>query len=449
LAIIGSHVSKWTLLKENSSALLVKYVNKHNVSKIALLAMMFLLLASVQITHAFTTSDDSTETTTETESTHSTTTTEVEHGISEHKETDGTAWIQTDIMTATLNPNMPMYQFWYTSDTNGSTARFMVNFRMIVEFQDANGDGVFQPNETLAFVPLDAFEWSLQTGSITDVNNKVTEIYASYTKGGMSNKWEDNWFDNWMPRLNESESVPTSLADDSSNNYNFTRFSQMTLRFYGHVYTSDYHGNVTDDFGVQANYTIAGGEELKVDIEIGNFPFISNTSKVAVLNYLKEDVASNNESEHSFALHEDHGDVEVQSEDMSNNYGLHFEDSDSNHDGKDDSVQHLALVDDVTNVTQGLYTWLDKAVVTFLNGSEIAVDVGTSYWTDGNGLLMFFAYPNFDGGSILHDPSMKLLESGMPTSVSRGLFGIPMETIALIGVAAAVIIVAGLAIKRR
>jgi hypothetical protein len=424
----------------------VNYVKKQNASRLLMLATMFLLLVSISRVAAFTPSDDN-NTTTETENTQ-TTTTEMEHDVVEHRDSDGTTWIQTDIMTAVLDPHMPTYQFWYASDSNGSLARFMASFRMIVEFQDANGDGAYQPNETIAFAPLDAFEWSLQTGVITDTNNKVTEAYASYTKSGMSNEWEDDWFKGWMPILNNHNETPSSLADDSSSDYNFTRFSEMTLRFYGHVYTSDYKGNITDDNGNQGNYTIAGGSELKVDIEIGNFPFSSNTSKVAVLNYLREDVASSVNAEHGFEVHDDHGQVEVHSETNSSEYGIHLTDQDSNHDGHDDSVQNLSIVDDVTNVTQGLYNWLEKAVATFLNGSELAVDVDASYWTDGNGLLLFLAYPNFDGGSILHDPSMRILEAGNPIGNS-GILNLSIETIALIGVAAAIIVVAGLAIRRR
>ena len=44
---------------------------------------------------------------------------------------------------------------------------------------------------------------------------------------------------------------------------------------------------------------------------------------------------------------------------------------------------------------------------------------------------------------------MKLLEGGAPTGGTSGILGLPIETIALIGVVAAIIVVAGLAIKRR
>ena len=420
--------------------------NQH-VSKVLLFALMFLLIASLSPVTAFMASDDDTSTVTESMHDMDDDMHDDMHEIDEHRDSDGTVWIETDVMTVTLAPNMPIYQYWYAGDANGSLARFMVGYMMIVEFEDANADGVYQPNETLSFAPLDAFEWSLQTGQVTNELDEVTELFASYTKGGLSNDWEDDWYRNWMPEIEEDNEDPVVLSSDDDSS--FAQYSGMTLRFYGHIYTSDYSGNITDDFGVESNYTVKGGMELKVDIEIGNFPFMSNTSKVAVLNYLREDVASSSEYEHCFKLHEDHGDSEIDSEDISDDHGVRFEDHDEDHNGEDDDVQQLSFVDAITNETRGLYSWLDKAVVTDLDGTETAVDVEASYWTDGNGLLLFLAYPNFDGGSIIHDPSMRLYDTQTPVNQPIGLLNVPMETIALIGIAAAVIVVAGLAIRRR
>jgi len=434
---------------------------KQTTSKIILFAFLFLMLMSFSPATAFTPSDD--DSTTETEDETETTTTEIDdndstytddedddHELDEYRDSNGTVWITTDVITVTLNPDLPVFQYWYEGDDNGSLVRFMVSFMMIVEFEDSNGDGVYQPNETLAFAPLDAFEWSLQSGKILDESNQVTELFASYTKGGMSDEWEDDWFEDWMPEEEEDDedNETFSASSDDSTEYNFSTFSGMTLRFYGHLYASDFTGNVSDDSGVLANYTITGGMELKVDIEIGNFPFVSNTSKVAVLNYLREDVASSDDYEHYFRLHEDHGDVEFDSEDVSDDYGIEFEDHDEDQDGDDDDVQQLSLVDSVSNTTRGLYSWLDKAIITHLNGSQTAVDVEASYWTDGKGLLLFLAYPNFNGGSLLHDPSLKLLDVAAPV-IPQGFSTLPFETIALIGVGAAIILVAGIVVKRR
>lgn len=425
-------------------------MKRNNVSKVLLFGLMFLLVASLSPATAFTLSEDD-DTTTETEDDDDMHMMDDDdmHMMDEHRDSDGTVWIETDVMTVTLAPDMPIYQYWYAGDENGSLARFMVGYMMIVEFEDANADGVYQPNETLSFAPLDAFEWSLQTGEITNELDEVTELFASYTKGGLSDDWDDDWYHDWMPELEEKEEEEDPIALASEDDSDFAKYSGMTLRFYGHIYSSDYFGNITDDFGVESNYTVEGGMELKVDIEIGNFPYMSNTSKVAVLNYLREDVASSDMHEHHFKLHEDDGDSEIDSDDISDHHGVEFEDLDDDNDGEDDDIQQLSFVDAITDETRGLYTWLNKAIVTDLNGTETAVDVEASYWTDGSGLLLFLAYPNFDGGSILHDPSMRLLDTQTPIIQPSGVLNLPMETIALIGVAAAVIVVAVLVVKRR
>lgn len=102
---------------------------------------------------------------------------------------------------------------------------------MIVEFEDANGDGVYQPDETLAFAPLDTFEWSLQTGAITNDLGRDIEVYASYTKGWLGGDWEDDWFKDWMPGYDDDEN-DTLLASDGGedSDYDFSRFKFMTLQ---------------------------------------------------------------------------------------------------------------------------------------------------------------------------------------------------------------------------
>lgn len=429
---------------------MVKYLDKRMLSRLMLLAMLFLLVSSVTPTTGFVAADDdgtTTEDDDDTTETHDDSDDDDEHEIEHYRDSDSTVWIETDIMTVTLSPDIPSYQYWYSADANGSHARFMVSYLMIVEFDDNNSDGVYQPNETIAFAPLDAFNWALQTGSITDELGNVLEVYASYTKGGLSSEWEDDWFEDWMPGYEQEDHEEGSALQASDDDYNFSKFESMTLQFYGHVYRTDVVGNITDDAGVQANYTVEGGVELKVDIEIGNFPFESSTSKVTVLNYLREDLSSD-DSDHHYLLHEEDGEDEIDSEDETE-YGVEFDEHDEDDDGVSDYVQELSLVDSTSNVTRGFYRWLDKAVVTHLNGSKTAVDVEASYWTGGDGLLLFLAYPNFDGGSILHDPSMRLIETGSPVGSSPGLFGVPLQTLSLIGIAAAAIVLIGIAAKRR
>lgn len=420
------------------SVLLVNYYLKHKAlfGKALLFALLFLLVSSVARVNAFTTSEDD-STPTETEPPHD----DDSHEIEEQRDQDGTAWIETDVVTVMLNPHLPSYQYWFTPDENGSLARFMVNFMMIVEFEDYNGDGVYQPNETIAFAPLDAFEWILKTGTITKEDGSTKEVYASYTKGGLSYDWEDDWFKDWIPGWDAHEDPPTLLATGEQENDTFAHFAEMTLQFYGHIYADNQTEQVIDDGGVQAEYTVEGGAELKVDIEIGNFPFVSETSKVAVLNYLREDVASSDDVNHYFTLHEETGDDNHESEIEMEDFGEEFENV------LDDDVQEISFVDEDTDVTQGFYRWVDKALVTSLEGAKEAVDVQASYWTDGQGLLLFLAYPNFDGGSLIHDPSVRLIESASPY-IPPTPFNIPVMTVA-VGSSVIILAAIGLTLKRR
>ena len=276
-------------------------MKKHALmTKTLVVLMMFLLLTSISAVRA---DDDDGDDDDEDEI-------EEEHEPENDRDDDGTVWLQTDIMTAMLDPERPAFQYWYSADDNGSLARFRVAYLMVVEFEDNNTDGVYQVNETISFAPLDAFDWSLQTGAVTNDAGQNSEVYASYTKGGLTGEdWDDDWFENWMPGYGDAEDEEDDddddglvLSEDGEDDedeidddklLNLTRFEGMTLQFYAHMYLNDYNGTVEDDEGVQANYTIDGGVELKVDIEIGNFPYLSNTSKVAVLNYLQEEARSN------------------------------------------------------------------------------------------------------------------------------------------------------------
>jgi hypothetical protein len=206
----------------------------------------------------------------------------------------------------------------------------------------------------------------------------------------------------------------------------------------------DYFGTVTDDEGIQANYTISAGVEFKIDIEIGNFPFKSDTSKIAMLNYLQEDLASDDSLNHKLVTHEKDGDEEHESEDIDDDYGERFEDIDDDHDGYDDDVQGIALIEASTNTTRGFYRWVDSAIMQLPNNTAQAVDVGASYWTNGEAMLLFLAYPNFDGGTLMHDPSLKLEETANPNpTTTTPIQFLPVEvglvavsTVAIIGIAA-------------
>ena len=391
-----------------------------NVTSALAVLILFMLMSSTGGVLAYKASHNSQSTTSKSDDDHNTTSedddgptteteTEYEHEPEYERDENGTTWIQTDIISVRLDDHFPSYQFWYTSDVNGSLAKFAVSYRTVVEFEDLNADGVYQMNETIASVPLSAFDWNLQTGSVTNENGHNEEVYATYIKGGLKSEEID---DDWTSENGDGNSV-FSISDDDPGELDLSMYKDMTLQFYGHLYMDDYVGSITNDEGVQANYTISGGVEFKIDIEIGNFPFQSNTSKIAILNYLQEDLASGDNTNYEFVTHEEDGDHILESENISHDQGVKFENKDEE---SNNVTQGLSLIEGSTNITRGLYRWIDRALMTLPNSATQSVDVGASYWTDGNAMLLFLAYPNFDGGTLMHDPSLKLEEQSNPVT---------------------------------
>ncbi|MCF2136735.1 MAG: hypothetical protein K9W43_05770 [Candidatus Thorarchaeota archaeon] len=340
---------------------------------------------------------------------------------------DGTMFIRTDIITIMATSQMPMFQFWFAADENGTIAKFSLAYLGLVEFEDANGDGAYQSNETLYYAPLAAYDWTLLSGTV-ESNGTTTEVWLKYVKGG----------------VRSAGMVPGIPDVDVHSSSAVNRFADVTLQIWAHIYLNDYEGNVTDDHGVKATYLVQGNSELKMDIEIGNFPFSTNTSSVALQTLLRETevTGAQNQLRHRFRVHERTGDLVGHS-------GIDWNSKPGNEtrfqDVTNTAVQKIDLTDATTGVPQGFYSWVDQATVTWPGGETEAVNVTASYVPAGVGLAVYLAYPNFDGGSLLHDPSIGVYPDAAPTTQAPLL-----DTTLIIGIGLfAVIAVAAIVIRRR
>jgi hypothetical protein len=319
---------------------------------------------------------------------------------------DDAVWINTDVIRIMAMEEMPAFNFWFNADTNGSLARFMAAYTMIAEFDDHNGDDAFQFNEILYAAPLGAYEWTLQTGSIEDEDGVTTEVWLRYTKSGIHEGGPDD--DHMMPGLDMMAPMYGEASD-------IDRFENMTLQFWTHIYFEDYNGNVSDSEGINTYYTIAGGTELKIDIEIGNFPFSNETSKVAIQTMLNENMHMGGmmQQNHMFMTHEELQNVTGTSMmDWSTDYGneTRFDNVMGKH------MQQISFIDAISRTARGFYKWLDQAVISWPGGLSETVNVTASYVPTGMGLSVFLAYPNFGNGSLLHDPSIGLIEGSLLSS---------------------------------
>jgi hypothetical protein len=322
---------------------------------------------------------------------------------------DGSVWINTNIITIMANPELPEFHFWFTADENGTRAQFSSTYASLIEFEDQNNDSAFQRNEILYAAPLAAYEWTITTGSVVD-GGVTKEVWLKYTKSGVkSSMMEDD----------------SHEGDDGMGDVQ--RFADVTIQIWAHIYLDDYTGTVTDDHGVHFNYTVAGGSELKTDIEIANFPFSSENSSVAIQVMLNENKATgiHNMHEHEIETRERFRNNTIESDMNWTTTGgneTRFEQKDSTY------CQRMDFVDSVTNVPQGFFSWVDKAVITWPGGDTETVNVTASYVPRGDGTAVYLAYPYFDDGSILHDPSIGLYPEGAPS------IGTPINYVLVAGI---------------
>jgi hypothetical protein len=201
---------------------------------------------------------------------------------------------------------------------------------------------------------------------------------------------------------------------------------------------------VTDDHGVGYNYTVAGGSEMKMDIEIGNFPFSTNTSSVALQTMLRENEATgiNEPKRHQYVTRERTRNVTGNSNanwTTPSGNESRFQNMNGSH------IQKVDFVDGTTEETQGFFSWLDTAVITWPGGETETVNVTASYIPTGVGLAVYLAYPYFNDGTLLHDPSIGLIEEANP------IVETPFDPTLLlgIGIVAVLAIIVVVAIKKR
>ncbi len=323
------------------------------------------------------------------------------------RDSEGSVWINTDVITIMSSGEMPMFHFWFANDDNGSYAKFLAQYVTLIEFEDSNGDGAFQSDEILYHAPLASYEWTVQTGTVTE-DGITTEVWLKYTKGGSITGGGDP----------VGPGQPGSPGQGHMHNQSIQasdRFENVTLQIWAHIYLNDYEGSVTDDEGVKATYVVDAVSELKMDIEIGNFPFSSEDTSVAIETILREDMASDPQNRMQFMYQ-----TREQFRNVSCNSNMNWSTPGGNETRfqrmNNTNVQQIDFVDVETEVASGFFKWLDTATITWPGGETESVEVAASYVPIGTGLSVYLSYPHFDGGSLLHDPSIGVYESQAPPS---------------------------------
>lgn len=294
----------------------------------------------------------------------------------------------------------PKILFWYTPDDNGSTIKFKVDYKFLIEFYDANGDGAFQHNETVMnrVLSLESANWSYNiVGPYNDTEKGTVIDVVLYTTGWMSEAGDYDhggyYNDSW----------------DGKPDMEPLWWENVSVRFVLHLYQ-----NTVNETLDNITYTVDGGLSLKIDFEVSEWPFLSMEDSLAVGIFIEDEAVEEGEEhqykeEHRFRLEMKNESIIIDPESVGNQTLTQLEHKfrERMEYGGEEIIEFVNM----QNVTHGYFKWVNKALVINETTDETSiVDVNASFICDGEALRLYLSYPAFNG-TLVHDPTIGITET--------------------------------------
>ena len=277
----------------------------------------------------------------------------------------------TGSLTATFEGMVPKVTFYDHNSMMRDTHQ--VNFRALIEFNDADHNGVFESNEAVARAVLDEGQWT------------HTGFYSLPSGAGVG--------------INFTQASPMNLVGGG-----VLRAGSVVLIVKAY--------NTTHTVTVDGKQVTMGSAELKFDVVINSWPFQNTTNMLAL------QVNMHSSSEH-YDLGEDSG---TQTVDGSHDEGSQTTEHQFHETSNVEQETKLSTGAITTSSTLGFFRFVNTATVTSPSGTTSSVPVTASFKSEADNdgaehetfMKLYLAYPNFGQGSLVHDPSIGL-GSGFPT----------------------------------
>ncbi|HZY47939.1 MAG TPA: hypothetical protein VFE96_09105 [Candidatus Bathyarchaeia archaeon] len=277
----------------------------------------------------------------------------------------------TGSLTATFEGMVPRVTFY---DHNSIMREVQqVNFRSLIEFNDADHNGVYESNEAVATAVLDEGSWA------------HSNFYALPNGAGVA--------------INLTQASPMNMGPGRTLPSGSV---VLIVRAY----------NTTHTITVDNKQVTVNTSELKFDVVIKSWqPFQTSGDMLAL------QVNLHSSSEH-YDLVQDSG---TQTVDGSHDEGATTMEHDFHETSDVEQETRLSTGIVTTSSTIGFFRFVNHATVTSPGGVTSSVPVTASFKSeqDNDGGLkavfmkLYLAYPNFQG-TLVHDPSVGL-GSGFPT----------------------------------
>ncbi len=275
-------------------------------------------------------------------------------------------------LTAEFEGMVPKVVF---HDTNGMVrTEQKVNFRALIEYNDADNNGLFESNERVAGLILDEAGWT------------HTQFYTLPGSSGVG--------------INFTLAGTPNVVS-ASDGHTVATLQPGSIVLVVKAYNTTTKINTPDG----KSFTV-GKAEIKFDIVIANWPFQNTTDKLAL------QVNMHSSTEH---------------------FDSQGQDIDASHDETQTTEHELHQTSDIeqevkfssglitTSSTIGDFRFVNQATVTSPSGQSQSAAVKASFKseTENDGgdketfMKLYLSYPNFQG-TLVHDPSIGLA-GGLPT----------------------------------
>jgi len=276
----------------------------------------------------------------------------------------------TGSLTATFEGMVPKVTFYERNSMMRDAQQ--VNFRALIEFNDADHNGVFESNETVAMAILDEARWT------------HTGFYSLPSGSGVG--------------MDFTQADPMSLQDGHTLAAGSV---VLTVKAY----------NTTHTATIDGKQVTIGTAELKFDVAISNWPFQNSTDMLA----LQVNMHSSSER---YDMMEDSG---TQTVDGSHEEGVQVAEHQFHETSDVEQEARLSTGTITTSSTMGFFRFVNTATVTSPTGVTSSVPVTASFKSAADNdagykavfMKLYLAYPYFQG-TLVHDPSIGL-GSGFPT----------------------------------
>jgi hypothetical protein len=274
----------------------------------------------------------------------------------------------TGSLTATFEGMVPKVTF-YDHNSMVRTEQ-KVNFRALIEFNDADHNGIFETNELVAKAVLDEGRWT------------HTGFYSLSTGSGVG--------------INFTQADPMVLVGGGTLPAGSV---VLTVKAY----------NTTHTVTINGKPVTIGTAELKFDVVINSWPFQNTTNMLAL------QVNMHSSTEH----------FDNQGQDIDSSHDEGAQTTEHQLHQTSDVEQELKFSSGLitTSSTVGDFRFVNTATVTSPSGATSSVPVTASFKSESENdagdretfMKLYLAYPYFAPGSTLvHDPSIGL-GSGFPT----------------------------------